>query len=99
MTNDLSEMPDAELRALLLQSRQTLTALIESLSNRSDKQNAIRRLMSPGRHAGDVQRTGSQRAGPDAAGSAGQSCGAGQRPECGSGGDGYEAAGGKGNGP
>ncbi len=45
--SNLTNKSDAELRELLQQSRQTLTALIESLSDRPDMQNAIRRLMRP----------------------------------------------------
>lgn len=47
MTNNLSNMPDAELRGLLQASRQMITGLIDSLSNRPDMQNAVRRLMRP----------------------------------------------------
>ena len=45
--NNLTNKSDAELRELLQQSRQTLTALVQSLANRPDMQNAIRRLMRP----------------------------------------------------
>ena len=45
--NNLANKSDAELRELLQASRQTLTALIESLSDRPDMQNAIRHLMRP----------------------------------------------------
>ena len=47
MTNNLTNMPDAELRERLQDSRQMLTALSERLSDRPDMQNAIRRLMRP----------------------------------------------------
>lgn len=47
MKNDLTELPDVELRELLQASRQTLTALIDSLAKRPDMQKAIQRLMSP----------------------------------------------------
>ena len=47
MSNNLEEMPIEDLRELLLASRQTLTSLVDSLVNRPDMQNAIRRLMSP----------------------------------------------------
>jgi hypothetical protein len=47
MTSGLACKSDNELRELLQTSRQTLTALIESLANRPDMQNAIRRLMRP----------------------------------------------------
>ena len=40
-------MPIEELRELLQASRQTLTLLVDSLANRPDMQNAIRRLMQP----------------------------------------------------
>ncbi len=45
--NNLTNKSDAELRTLLQQSRQTLTALSERLTSRPDMQNAIRRLMRP----------------------------------------------------
>jgi len=45
--SNLTNKPDAELREILQTSRQTLTALTESLSDRPDMQNAIRRLMRP----------------------------------------------------
>ena len=45
--SNLTNKSDTELRELLQASRQTLTALIESLSNRPDMQNAVRRLMRP----------------------------------------------------
>ena len=48
MTNNLANMPDAELRELLQASRETLAALMERLTDRPDTQNAIRRLMHPG---------------------------------------------------
>jgi hypothetical protein len=47
MSNNLEEMPIEELRELLQASRQTLISLAESLGNRPDMQNAIRRLMRP----------------------------------------------------
>jgi hypothetical protein len=47
MSNNIEEMPIEELRDLLQASRQTLTSLVESLGNRPDMQNAIRRLMRP----------------------------------------------------
>jgi len=45
--NNLNGKSDAELRELLQASRETITALINSLSNRPDMQNAIARLMRP----------------------------------------------------
>ena len=45
--SNFTNKSDAELRELLQASRQTLTALIESLSDRPDMQNAIRHLMRP----------------------------------------------------
>lgn len=45
--NNLTNKPDAELRELLQASRETITALIDSLANRPDMQNAVRRLMRP----------------------------------------------------
>jgi len=45
--NNLNGKSDAELRELLQASRETITALIDSLSNRPDMQNAIARLMRP----------------------------------------------------
>ena len=47
MSNNLGEMPIEELRELLQASRQTLTALVDSLAIRPDMQNAIRQLMRP----------------------------------------------------
>ena len=47
MTNNLSSKPAAELREILQASHQTLTALIDSLANRPDMQEAVRRLMRP----------------------------------------------------
>ncbi len=45
--SNLSEKSDEELRELMQSSRQTLTSLVDSLANRPDMQNAIRRLMRP----------------------------------------------------
>ena len=45
--NNLTNVPDSELRTLLQQSRRMLTSLSERLTNRPDMQNAIRRLMRP----------------------------------------------------
>ena len=45
--NYLTNMPEDELRTLLQQARQVLTALSESLGDRPDMQEAIRRLMNP----------------------------------------------------
>ena len=45
--NNLTKKSDDELRELLKASRETITALIDSLSNRPDMQNAIARLMRP----------------------------------------------------
>ena len=42
-----TNIPDSELRTLLQQSRQVLTAMTESLGDRPDIQDAIRRLMRP----------------------------------------------------
>ncbi len=47
MSNNLEGLPIEELRDLLQASRQTLTAMVDSLANRPDTQNAIRRLMRP----------------------------------------------------
>ena len=47
MTNNLTNKSHDELRALLQDSRQTLTGLLDSLTSRPDMQNAIRRLMRP----------------------------------------------------
>ncbi len=47
MTKSLTDFSAEELRELLQASRQTLTSLVESLANRPDMQNAIRRLMRP----------------------------------------------------
>ncbi len=47
MTNNLTSMPDSELRTLLQQSRQVLTTLVDSLSSRPDMQEAICILMRP----------------------------------------------------
>ena len=47
MTNNLTNKPDAELRTLLQQSRQVLTALVQSLTDRPDMQEAVRILMRP----------------------------------------------------
>ena len=47
MSKSLTDLSAEELRELLLASRQTLTLLVESLANRPDMQNAIRRLMRP----------------------------------------------------
>lgn len=47
MTNNLTNKSDAELRALLQESRQTIAGLIDSLTSRPDMQNAIRILMRP----------------------------------------------------
>ena len=47
MSNNLEGLPIEELREILKASRQTLTSLVDSLANRPDMQNAIRRLMSP----------------------------------------------------
>ena len=47
MTNNLTNNSDAELRELLQASRETLAALIASLANRPDMQEAVRILMRP----------------------------------------------------
>jgi hypothetical protein len=47
VSNNLGDMPIEELRELMHASRQTLTSLVDSLANRPDMQNAIRRLMRP----------------------------------------------------
>ena len=47
MSKSLTDLSAEELRELLLASRQTLTLLVESLGNRPDMQNAVRRLMRP----------------------------------------------------
>ena len=47
MSKSLTDLSAEELRELLQASRQTLTSLVESLANRPDMQNAIRRLMRP----------------------------------------------------
>lgn len=84
MTNDLSEMPDAELRALLLQSRQVLTALVQSLVDRLDMQEAVRRLMRPDGMLETFSELADQRSRLDAAGVAGLCGGAGECAERGS---------------
>jgi len=45
--SNLARHSDADLRAFLQASRQTLTSLSESLVSRPEMQNAIRQLMSP----------------------------------------------------
>lgn len=45
MKNNLTIIPDAELRTLLQHSRQMLTSLAERLADRPDMQEAIRILM------------------------------------------------------
>ena len=52
MSGDLSKLSDDRLRAMQYESRQMLSSLSESLSARSDMQNAIRRLISPGGNKG-----------------------------------------------
>ena len=47
MSKSLTDFSGEELRELLQASRQTLTSLVESLANRPDMQNAVRRLMRP----------------------------------------------------
>ena len=47
MSKSLTDLSAEELRELLQASRQTLTSLVESLANRPDMQNAVRRLMQP----------------------------------------------------
>ncbi len=47
MSNNLTNMPDDELREKLQQSREMLTSLSENLADRPDMRNAIARLMSP----------------------------------------------------
>jgi hypothetical protein len=47
MTSNLTNKSDNELRTNLQQSRQMLTSLIQSLGNRPDMQNVVRRLMRP----------------------------------------------------
>ena len=47
MSKSLTDLSAEELRELLQASRQTLTSLVESLANRPDMQNAVRRLMRP----------------------------------------------------
>jgi hypothetical protein len=47
VSNNLEGMPIEDLRERLQASRETLTSLVESLANRPDMQNAIRRLMRP----------------------------------------------------
>ncbi len=47
MSKSLADLSGEELRDLLQASRQTLTSLAESLANRPDMQNAVRRLMRP----------------------------------------------------
>ncbi len=47
MSKSLTDLSAEELRELLQASRQTLTSLVESLGNRPDMQNAVRRLMRP----------------------------------------------------
>jgi len=45
--NNLENKTDSELRGILQASRQTLAALIDSLTDRPDMQNAVHRLMRP----------------------------------------------------
>ena len=45
--NNLTNKSATELREILQASRETITALIDSLANRPDMQNAVRRLMRP----------------------------------------------------
>jgi hypothetical protein len=47
MMSNLTNKTDADLRMNLQQSREMLASLIESLNDRPDMQNAVRRLMSP----------------------------------------------------
>jgi hypothetical protein len=47
VNNNLEGLPIEEPRELLQASRQTLTSLVDSLADRPDIQNAIRRLMRP----------------------------------------------------
>ena len=47
MKNNLTNIPDSELRTLLQASRQMLTALVQSLADRPDMQNAVASLMRP----------------------------------------------------
>jgi hypothetical protein len=47
VSKSLADFSAEELRELLQASRQTLTSLVESLGNRPDMQNAVRRLMRP----------------------------------------------------
>ena len=47
MSKSLTDLSAEELRELLQASRQMLTSLVESLANRPDMQNAVRRLMQP----------------------------------------------------
>jgi len=45
--SNITNKSDDQLREILQASRQTLTAIVQSLANRPDMQNAIRRLMRP----------------------------------------------------
>ena len=45
--NNLTNKTDDKLREIFQASRQTLTSLVDSLANRPDMQNAVRRLMRP----------------------------------------------------
>ena len=45
--NNLTNKSAAELREILQASRETITGLTDSLANRPDIQNAVRRLMRP----------------------------------------------------
>ncbi len=47
MIKSLSDFSGQKLREHLQASRQTLKSLVESLANRPDMQNAVRRLMRP----------------------------------------------------
>ena len=47
MSKSLTDLSAEELRELLQASRQMLTSLVDSLANRPDMQNAVRRLMQP----------------------------------------------------
>ena len=79
--NNLQELPLEELRKLLQASRQTLTSLADSLADRLDMQNAIRRLMRPDDMLETFSKLAVKQAGHDAACSAGERSGVGECSE------------------
>ncbi len=45
--NKISDLSDVQLREVVAASRETIISLIDSLADRPDMQNAVRRLMRP----------------------------------------------------